>query len=147
MQGDTAKREGREAFLLPPITPKIVQRAEELQEPGGRNRCCWRAPPARRRQAAYRQRTGSCLPQRSTALRGRRLGAAWDILARERRVGKSCSGKQLCPGLAWGSEIRPFFFRKGVILADSMGVIPVTNERLRKEGTGLTCILNLNTDI
>lgn len=28
-----------------------------------------------------------------------------------------------------------------------MGVIPVTNERLRKEEKGLTCILNLNTDI
>lgn len=61
-------------------------------------------------------------------------------------MGKSCLGKQSFPRLAWGSEIRPFFW-KGVILADSMGVIPVTNERLRKEGKGLTCILNLNTDI
>lgn len=68
-------------------------------------------------------------------------------LARSSRggwVGKSCLGKQPFPCLAWGSEIRPLCFWKEVILTDSM---PVTNERLRKKGKGLTCILNLNTDI
>lgn len=84
------------------------------------------------------------------ALQGQRraqLCAAWDTLACSSWggwVGKSCLGKQTFPCLAWGSEIRPLCFWKEVILTNSM---PVTNERLRKKGKGLTCILNLNTDI
>lgn len=140
MWGDAVKGDGGEVLLPPPIIPKIRWRDEVLQKWVGRKRCCWQALLARPRQH-WRAARGSA------GLSWTQLCTAWDTLACSSwggGVGKSFLGKQAFPGLAWGSEIRLLCFWKEVILTDSM---PVTNERLRKKGKGLTCILNLSTDI
>lgn len=134
MQEDTVKRDG-DVLLLPPIISKKTWREEVLQKWVGRKRCCWHTLLARPRQHC-KCSTGDSSVQPGTHWLACSSWGGW--------VGKSCLGKQIFPCLAWGSEIRPLCFWKEVIPADSM---PVTNERLRKKGKGLTCILNLNTDI
>lgn len=107
MQGDTAKREGGEV-LLPPITPKIMCRAKELHQCGGRQRCCGQAPLAQHRQGKGSRQAAVC-PSWAQPCRPKALRSLAYTARRGGWAGKFSLGKQPFPFLAWGSEIKPFF--------------------------------------
>lgn len=129
VQGDLAKRDGGKVLLFPRVASEVTWR-KELGN--------WRARG--RKQASL---VGAAAGH-SPWPRGHNL---W---------GKCPLGNKpffICSAVLSNKAILFLFFFffssfwKGVILSDSMGVIPIRNERLWKEGKGLTCILNLNTDI